>query len=120
VGLRTEKLTNDSNTPNQYDEPEGTFPGGKPACVGPDRESGMGKKGHHYSDIWRLALGGSSRVERLTYFNDYPGYKAPNPVVSDGGRYIAFQTARIGAPGPAGAPSCTTSPRPRKRSASRR
>ena len=35
-------------------------------------------------------------MERLTHFNDYPGYKAPNPVVSDGGRYTAFQTARVG------------------------
>jgi hypothetical protein len=35
-------------------------------------------------------------VGRLTHFNDYPGYKAPNPVVSDDGRYMAFQTARAG------------------------
>jgi hypothetical protein len=83
------------------DGPEGTSPGGKPTCVAPDRESGMRKKGHHYSDIWRLALGGSGRVERLTHFNNYPALKAPNPAVSAGGRYMAFQTARVG--GAAGA-----------------
>jgi hypothetical protein len=31
--------------------PEGTFPGGKPTCVGPDRENGMRKKGHQDIDI---------------------------------------------------------------------
>ena len=33
-------------------------------------------------------------TERLTYFSDYPGYKASNPVVSDDGRFIAFQLAK--------------------------
>jgi hypothetical protein len=35
-------------------------------------------------------------MERLTHFNDYPGLKAPNSVVSDDGRYTAFQMARVG------------------------
>jgi hypothetical protein len=69
VGLRTRKVTNYSNAPGQYDEPEGTFPGGKPACVGPDGERGTWKNGHHYVDIWGLALGG--RVGRPTHFNRY-------------------------------------------------
>jgi hypothetical protein len=52
VGLCTEKLTNYSDAPGQYDEPEGAFPDGKSTCVGLDRESGMRKKkGHHYIDI---------------------------------------------------------------------
>ena len=33
-------------------------------------------------------------MERLTYFNKYPGYKASNPVVSDDGRFMAFQMAQ--------------------------
>jgi hypothetical protein len=33
-------------------------------------------------------------LERLTHFSDYPGYKASNPVVSDDGRFIAFQLAK--------------------------
>jgi hypothetical protein len=57
--------------PGRYDEPEGTFPGGKPTCVGPDPESGMRKKGHHYVDIWKLVLDGSGRMERLTHFNNF-------------------------------------------------
>jgi hypothetical protein len=98
-GLCTEKLTNYSDAPGRYDGPEGVFPDGKSTCVGPDRESGMRKRGHHYVDTWKLVLDGSGRVERLTHFNNYPEYKAPNPVVSDGGRYMAFQTAKVGGPG---------------------
>ena len=30
----------------------------------------------------------------MTYFTRYPGYKASNPVVSDDGRFMAFQMAR--------------------------
>ena len=37
-------------------------------------------------------------MERLTHFNDHPGLKAPNPVVSDDGRYMAFQMAKVGDP----------------------
>jgi hypothetical protein len=96
AGLRTGKVTNYSNAPGRDDEPEGIFPDdGKSTCVEPDRESGMGKKGHQYVDIWKLALGGG-RMEQLTRFNRYPGFKAPNPVVSDGGRYMAFQMAKVG------------------------
>jgi Tol biopolymer transport system component len=41
-----------------------------------------------------LKLDGSGDYERLTYFSDYPGYKASNPVVSDDGKFIAFQMAK--------------------------
>lgn len=44
--------------------------------------------------VWRLKLDGSGASERLTFFSDFPGYKASNPVVSDDGRYIAFQMAK--------------------------
>jgi len=40
----------------------------------------------------------SGEYERMIYFNDYPGYKASNPVVSDDGRFIAFQFAKLGDP----------------------
>jgi hypothetical protein len=116
VGLCTETLTNYSDAPGRHDGPEGTLPGGKPNCIGPDRESGMRKREHHYIDIWKLALDG--RMELLTHFNNYPALKAPNPAVSAGGWYMAFQMAKVGGrPGSAGAPSSTTSPRPRKRRA---
>jgi len=42
------------------------------------------------SSAW-MAVG---KTERLTYFSEYPGYKASNPVVSDDGRFMAFQMAR--------------------------
>ena len=45
-------------------------------------------------DLWKLKLDGTSAYERLTFFSDYPGYKASNPVLSDDGRFIAFQMAK--------------------------
>jgi Tol biopolymer transport system component len=45
-----------------------------------------------------LALDGSGKTQRLTFFADYPGYKSSNPVVSDDGRFIAFQFAKTGDP----------------------
>ena len=49
-------------------------------------------------DIYKLKLDGSGKTERITRFADCPGYKATNPVVSDDGRYIAFQFAKKGDP----------------------
>jgi hypothetical protein len=91
VTLDDKKVTNYSNAPNQYDEPEGIFPDGKSTLVECDHHN---RRGPGHVDLYRLALDGSGRVERLTHFNDYPGYKASNPVVSDDGRFIAFQEAR--------------------------
>jgi hypothetical protein len=91
LDLKTGKVVNYSNAPNQYDEPEGIFPDGKHTLVECDRHCG---KGAGHIDLYKLALDGSGRTERLTFFNDYPGYKASNPVVSDDGRFIAFQLAR--------------------------
>jgi len=91
VDLRTKKVTNYSNAPDQYDEAEGIFPDGKYTCVECDRQN---RQGPGHVDIWKLALDGSGRTERLTYFSDYPGYKASNPVVSDDGRWMAFQMAK--------------------------
>jgi len=93
--LETGKITNYSNAPGQYDEPEGIFPDGKHTLVECDKHN---RKGSQYDDIYKLALDGSGGTERLTHFNDYPGYKASNPVVSDDGKFIAFQFARIGDP----------------------
>jgi hypothetical protein len=93
MGLNFEngKVVNYSNAPDQYDEPEGIFPDGKHTLVECDRHS---RKGSGHVDLHKLALDGSGQSERLTFFNDYPGYKASNPVVSDNGRYIAFQLAK--------------------------
>lgn len=93
LNLETGKVTNYSLAPDQYDEPEGVFPDGKFTLVECDKHN---TKGSQYVDIYRLALDGSGKTQRLTFFSDYPGYKASNPVVSDDGRYIAFQFAKTG------------------------
>lgn len=98
INLTTKEVTNYSKAPDQYDEPEGIFPDGKFTCVECDRENGAGQKGSQFIDIWKLALDGSGKYERLTYFNMYPGYKASNPVISDDGRFMAFQMAKVGDP----------------------
>lgn len=91
IDLVTKKVTNYSNSPGQYDEPEGIFPDGQFTLVECDKQN---LKGPGYVDLWKLKLDGSGAYERLTYFSDYPGYKASNPVVSDDGRLIAFQMAK--------------------------
>ena len=91
INLVTKKVTNYSNAPGQYDEPEGIFPDGQYALVECDRQN---LKGAGHIDLWRLKLDGSGEYVRLTHFSDVPGYKASNPVVSDDGRYIAFQMAK--------------------------
>jgi len=91
--IATGKVTNYSKAPDQYDEPEGIFPDGKHTLVECDHHDPKGSK---YIDLYKLALDGSGEAERLTFFNTYPGYKASNPVVSDDGRHIAFQYARVG------------------------
>jgi hypothetical protein len=91
VDLKTKKVVNYSNAPGQYDEPEGIFPDGKFTLVECDRHN---RKGPGNVDLYKLALDGSGKVERLTHFNDYPGYKASNPVVSDDGKRMTFQLAK--------------------------
>jgi len=93
LNVETGEVVNYSNAPNQYDEPEGIFPDGRYTTVECDKHS---RKGIHYNDIYKLALDGSGRMERLTFFADYPGYKTTNPVISDDGRYMAFQYAKRG------------------------
>jgi Tol biopolymer transport system component len=100
VNIKTGEVTNYSDQDNQYDEPEGIFPDGQYTLVESDRHASRGKKfmGIQNIDIHKLALDGSGRYERITYFNDYEGYKASNPVVSDDGKFIAFQMAKLGDP----------------------
>ncbi len=93
LDIETGKVVNYSKAPNQYDEPEGIFPDGKYTLVECDKHSG---RGIHYNDIYKLALDGSGQTQRMTFFADYPGYKSTNPVVSDDGRYMAFQFAKRG------------------------
>ena len=91
IDLSTKKVTNYSNAPDQYDEPEGIFPDGRFTLVECDRQN---RKGSGYVDLWKLKLDGSGQLERLTFFSDAPGYKASNGVISDDGRFLAFQMAK--------------------------
>lgn len=95
LDIETGKVVIYSLAPDQYDEPEGIFPDGKHTLVECDKHN---RKGVQYIDIYKLALDESGKSERLTFFSDYPGYKASNPVVSDDGRYMAFQYAKRGDP----------------------
>lgn len=91
VHLETGQVTNYSDAPGQYDEPEGIFPDGRFTLVECDKPTG---RGWQFIDIWKLALDGSGKLERLTHFSDYAGFKASNPVVRDNGRWMAFQLAK--------------------------
>lgn len=91
IDLVTKKVTNYSNAPDQYDEPEGMFPDGQYTLVECDRQN---RKGANHVDMWKLKLDGSGQLERLTFFSDYSGYKASNAVISDDGRFMAFQMAK--------------------------
>jgi Tol biopolymer transport system component len=95
VNLESGEVINYSNAPDQYDEPEGIYPDGRFTLVECDHHRPEGVlTGMRNIDIFKLALDGSGKLERLTFFNDYPGGKASNPVISDDGRYMAFQMAR--------------------------
>lgn len=91
INLKTGKVVNYSNAPDQYDEPEGIFPDGQYTLVECDRQN---RQGSGHVDLWKLRLDGSGSLERLTYFSDFQGYKASNPVVSDDGRFMAFQMGK--------------------------
>jgi len=91
IDLVTKQVTNYSDSPGQYDEPEGIYPDGQATLVECDKQN---HEGPNHVDLWKLRLDGSGAYERLTYFSDYRGFKASNPVVSDDGKFIAFQMAR--------------------------
>ncbi len=97
VNLETGERVNHSAAIGSYNEVEGIFPDGLHTCVESDRQAVLRGKTDKFRDIdiWKLRLDGTGRsFERLTFFNDYEGWKASNPVVSTDGRYLAFQAAR--------------------------
>ena len=98
LDLESGEVRNLTSTPDLYEEPEGIFPDGAWTTIETDRDNGMEGSGHQYIDVWRLALDGSGRVERLTDFTRYSGFKASNPVIRDDGRLMAFQMAKVGDP----------------------
>jgi hypothetical protein len=97
LDLRTGMVTNFSKAPGSYNEVEGIFPNGLYAAVEADRQCEQlgGTRGSGNIDIWKLKLDGTGKdFTRLTYFNDYAGGKASNPVISTDGRFMAFQVAK--------------------------
>ena len=93
LDIETGQVINYSNGPNAYEEPEGIFPDGQYTCVERVPDAPDAFKNQPRLDIWKLRLDGSSEFERLTFFSNYPLYRATNPVVSDDGRFMAFQLA---------------------------
>ena len=93
IDLATKTITKYTDTPDLYEEPEGIFPDGRHTLVENDTQNRLGPGS---IDLWKHALDGSGRMTRLTHFSEYAGYKASNGVVSDDGRYIAFQMGKAG------------------------
>ncbi len=88
----TGKLTNYSLAPDTHEEPEGVFPDGKHTLVESDRLASKGIWATNV-DFYKLALDGSGKTERLSFFAESGAYRGTNPVVSDDGKYIAFQVS---------------------------
>jgi dipeptidyl aminopeptidase/acylaminoacyl peptidase len=95
VDLRTGKVTTYRKLADEYNEVEGTSPDGRWTLVESSRDQGKDRQDSRHIDIWKLKLEPSSTdFVRLTRWGDYEGYKASNPVVSNDGKRIAFQSAR--------------------------
>ena len=93
LDLETKKITKYTDNADIYEEPEGIFPDGQSTLVENDTQNRLGPGS---IDLWKHALDGSGRKTRLTFFSETPGYKASNGVVSDDGRYLAFQMGKAG------------------------
>ncbi len=87
LDLNTGEIRNYSNS-NFYEEVEGIFPDGQFTAVERDQRLVAIPE---IIDIWKLSLDGNSDFKRLTFFSDYEGFGANNPVVRDDARYMAFQ-----------------------------
>jgi len=97
IDLQTGTTVNQTASIGYYNEPEGIFPDGLHTCVESDNQSRVfgDQASFRNIDIWKLRMDGTGKsFTRLTYFNDYEGWKASNPVVSTDGRFMAFQIAQ--------------------------
>lgn len=97
IEIASGKITELTKLPGEYNEVEGIFPDGKFTLVESDHqahEKGW-EGGFRNIDLWKLPLDGTGApYTRVTYFNDYEGWKASNPVVATDGSFLAFQIAR--------------------------
>lgn len=97
IDLESGNITPQSASIGAYNEVEGIFPGGLHTCVESDQHAQRAgwPGGFRNIDVWKLRLDGTGKhFERITFFNDYEGWKASNPVVSSDGRWLAFQAAK--------------------------
>lgn len=79
-------------------EPEGIFPDNEHVLVECDIQSArIGKPAGLYGwpiDLYKLKLDGTGKdFQRVTYFSDYKGYNASNPVVATNAKFFIFQIA---------------------------
>jgi hypothetical protein len=88
VDLESGELTNYSRD-WAYDEAEGVFPDGRSIAVEREIDTYTAVPVGDI-DIWQLALDGSGVSRRLTYFTEYAGFGANNPVISPDGLKMAF------------------------------
>jgi hypothetical protein len=93
LDLKSGALKNLSRSPEYYEEVEGIFPDGKHTLV----ERAV-HHGNHWPliDAWKLALDGSGKAERLTFFTKFKDYKAGEPVVNGDGKFIVFTLGKNG------------------------
>ncbi len=96
VDLETGEIHNYSQNWG-YDEAEGVFPDGRFAAVEREPDT-YTLTPHGHLDIWRTALDGTGRSQRLTHFSDFAGFGANNPVVAPDGRWMAFQLRAVDGP----------------------
>ncbi|MER7687231.1 hypothetical protein [Streptomyces sp. NPDC097610] len=87
VDLASRKIVDYSRSP-RYDEAEGIDPAGRWIAV--ERDTTSTTPGAHDIDIWRLSLDGQAVWERLTYFTEFEGYGANQPVISPDSRWMVF------------------------------
>lgn len=79
IDLESGAIVNYSRSP-WYEEIEGVTPDGRFALV--EREFTLRMRPQGAIDLWLLRLDGSGEFTRMTYFSEYRGYGANNPVVS--------------------------------------
>lgn len=91
--LETKELTNVTDSPDHYDEPEGIFPDGKFTTV---EHGSSQQRAWPLVDLYKLSLDGSGDLERLTYFSEWDGWKGTQGTISDDGRYMLFQIGKSG------------------------
>jgi len=90
INLQNGKITNYTKAPKQYDEPEGIFPNGEYTLIESDEHN---PKGTPFLDVYMVKLDGSGKNrQRLTFFNTRERQIASNPVISDDGKFMAFDT----------------------------